>query len=543
MGILNKLLGPTIGAYAPQDDYWYTQRGLTSFTGVNISPETALCISTVFRCVSAIAQDIAAMPLIMYRRTNTGKERARNHPLYEVLHDQPNDWQTSFDWREMIMAHILLRGNAYCIIEEGPRGFADQLIPLNPARMVVKQLPTRRLTYTYTWENGRPETFTQDEIFHLRGLTSDGIVGLSVVALARESFGLGLATEQYGARFFGQGGGPGGVLQVAGTLSPEAGKRLEASWTQAHTGLSTSHKVAVLEKGTEWKQVGLSNEDAQFLSTRNFQIEEIARWFGVPLHRIGHTEKATSWGTGIEQFNLGYVNQTLMPWLKKWEQAIARDLLLAPKVFFAEFLMDHLMRGDTNARFNAYRTAITTGWMTRNEVRERENQNTVEGLDDFLVPQNMATIDDEGEVHPLNDGNPQPQPALPEPPENGRAENSAGIDTRLRLLAYEAAGRIVRKESQAFAKADKRYAGDDQGHREWADEFWAGHSKHISEALHVDLLLAHEYVAKHFNDRHADLELTTEDRTSALATMALGAETASPWRDTQAGTSWHYTER
>ena len=151
--------------------------------------------------------------------------------------------------------------------------------------------------------------------------------------------------------------------------------------------------MAVLEEGTKWTQVGMTNEDAQFLATRGFQIEEIARWFGVPLHRIGHTEKATSWGTGIEQFTLGYVVFTLMSWVTRIEQAIQKDLILEPDRFFAEFLMDHLLRGDTTARYNAYRVAITTGWMTRNEAREKENWNPAEGLDDYLVPQNMSTID------------------------------------------------------------------------------------------------------------------------------------------------------
>ncbi len=514
MGILNRLFGSQIQAYAPDDDYWYTSRVAKSLTGLDVTPETALRISTVFRCVSAISQDIAAMPLIMYRRLPRGKERARNHPLYDVLHDQPNQWQSSFEWREMMMGHLLLRGNAYNLIEPGERGFADQLIPLNPARMKVEQLPNRNLRYTYTWETLRKETYTQDEIFHLRGPSSDGITGLSVVGLARESMGLALATEEFGARVFSQGANLSGVLQVKGTISDEAAKRLGRGFDDRHTGLGKAHGTAVLEEGTTWVQVGMSNEDAQYLGTRDHQIEDLARWFGVPLHRIGHTEKATSWGSGIEQFNLGYIAYTLIPWITRWEQGIQKDLVLRPETFFIEFLLDHLQRGDIRARYNAYRTAIVTGWMTPNEVRERENMNQAPGLDNFLVPQNMAMVDEQGEVHPLNKG--ADQGGMP----SGTGAKS--LDSRLLFFVEEAAGRVVRKENTAVQRAAVRYEDDAEGFRDWADEFWAEHVDFIVEALHLDqaAALAHVDGCKALSPE--ELELTTTERTSQLAALAFG---------------------
>lgn len=523
MGILNRLLAPQMQAHSPADDYWYQTKGAASLTGVSVTPETALTISTVFRCVSAIAQDISGMPLIVYQREDRGKSRARGHPLYELLHDRPNAWQTSFQWREMMMGHLLLRGNAYSLIQAGPRGFVDQLIPLNPARMKVEQLSNRRLKYTYRWENGQSEAYTQDEIFHLQGLSGDGIVGLSVVELARESFGLGLATEQYGARFFGQDASPGGVLQLDGTLSDDAARRLEKSWSQAHGGLAGSHRVAVLEQGTKWQQVGLSNEDAQFLSTRSFQIEETARWFGVPLHRIGHTEKATSWGTGIEQFNLGYIAYTLIPWLRRWEQAISKDLILAPDRFFAEFLLDHLLRGDITARYNAYRVAIVTGWMTRNEVREHENLNPAEGLDDYLVPQNMATIDEVGTIHPVNQSDSNPSTTGPSPGSGAAAKGTVDeVDTRICLIMLEAAARLVRKESLAVARAVKHHAGDNAGWEAWAKEFWSNHAVLIAEVLHLDGETARAYAARCQALHPEDLQLGADLRTTELAVLALG---------------------
>ena len=494
MGILARLLAPSpVQAYAPDDDYWYTSKTAPSLSGVSVDADTALRMSTVFRCVSSIAQDIAGMPLIVYRRTDKGKERAQDHPLYEVLHDRPNHWQTSYEWRETMLGHLLLRGNAYNLIQPGPRGFADQLIPLNPARMKVEQLANLQLRYTYTWEKTlRQEIYTQDEIFHLRGLSSDGIKGLSVIGLARESLGLGIAAEQYGARFFSQDARPGGVLQMDGTLSDEARDRLKKSWDAAHSPMAGKHKTAVLEKGVKWEQVGMSNEDAQFLATRGLQIEETARWFGVPLHRIGHTQGVTSWGTGIEQFTLGYVKFTLLGWVRRLEGAILRDLILAPRTYYAAFLMDHLMRGDITARYNAYRIAVTSGWMTRNEVRALEDMNAAEGLDDFLVAQNMASIDEAGDVQRLNEGPGQPSQGSP-----------AGFDARARLLAQQAADRIVRKELRD---------GD-------LDE--AAHATWVAQVLNVDLATARAYVGRLAGLSKSDLDQTAGDRVTELMSLAL----------------------
>ena len=491
MGLLARLLNPSdVKAFAPDNDYWYTTRTAQALSGVTVTPDTALSISTVFRCVSAISQDIAGMPLIVYRRTDTGKERARDHPLYDVLHDQPNQWQTSFEWREMMLGHLLLRGNAYNLIQHGPRGFADQLIPLSPARMKVEQLANRQLRYTYTWEDLRKEIYTQDEIFHLRGLSSDGVMGLSVVGLARESLGLGIAAEQYGARFFSQNTQPSGVLQMEGELSPEAYARLKKDWEAKHSGLGGAHKVAILEKGLKWEQTGMSNEDAQFLATRGLQIEETARWFGVPLHRIGHTQGVTSWGTGIEQFTLGYIKFTLLGWVRRLEGAILRDLILAPRTYYAAFLMDHLMRGDITSRFNAYRIAVTTGWMSRNEVRQFEDMNSADGLDDYLVAQNMASIDDTGKVQPLNET----------PSEQGQP---SGLDTRARLLAHQAAERIVRKEL-------RHQDLDADGHALW-----------VAQILNLDLDVARQYVARLTRLFGTGFEETASERIEELAALAL----------------------
>lgn len=527
MGFLDAVLGPVATAGPPaSDDFWWGGTPDVVHSGVVITPETALRISTVYRCVAAVSADIASMPLILFQRDGINKSRAPDHPLYQVLHDQPNDWQTSYEWREMMMAHLLLRGNAYNLIQEGPLGFADQLIPLNPARMLVEQLPNRRIRYTYAWEDGQGEVFDQDEIFHIKGFSTDGIVGLSTVALASESFGLGKAAEEFGARFFSQDGTPGGVLTVKGTISPEAGKRLERSWAQARSGLSKSHRTAVLEGGTVWTQVGLSNEDAQFLGTRAFQVEEMARWFGVPLHRIGHTEKATSWGTGIEQFNLGYIAFTLIPWIRRWEQSIRKDLILERdrQMFFVEFLLAHLLQADITKRYNAYDKAIKGGWMNRNEARVLESLNTVPGLDGFLVPQNMAVIGRDGKVVPVN------QPSMPDdddddPPEPvpipGR-DGSQATDMRTVLIVREMVAKTVRKENKASQRAAGRHDGDTAAFNKWADDWWGEHQQEVVANLHLPTVAVEQYINQAKALDPDQLEDTQEERIDQLAAMALG---------------------
>lgn len=518
MAILERLLAPRIQAVepSPADDFWYGPAPSTSVTGINVTAESALTISTVYACVSAIAQDIAAMPLHMYRRlSNGGKERAPNHPLYDLLRHQPNEWQTAFEYWETQVALALLRGNAYSQIVEGPRGFADQLIPLNPARMKVEQLEDDRLRYTYTRENGRPDVFSQEEIFHLRGLGSDGISGLSIVSLAREAMGLAKATEEYGGRFFGQSAEPRGVLQLDGRLSDEGFERLKENWHQVHGGLGGAHKVAILENGVKWQQVGLSNEDSQFLDSRKFQVEEVARWFKVPLQRIGHTERQTTWGTGLEQFNIAYIAYTLLPWLRRIEQQIRMDLVLAPQTFFAEFLMDHLLRGDTTARYTAYGMAIRDGWMNRNEVREKENMNPVEGLDDFLAPQNMAVVDEEGNIQPLS------EPPRPEAPNLVPMEEEEP-DARAVLFATHLAAIAVRREMTRLDWANKRHRDAPDEWDRTMDAFYRQHEDLLSK----DLGISQEKARKYCQYQRANPNIAEEDRIRQLTRLALGGNHA-----------------
>jgi len=345
--------------------------------------------SAVYACVKVLAETIASLPLIVYRRLpNGGKERALEHPQYRLLHDQPNGWQTSFEWREMTQGHVTLRGMAYSEIIPGPRGAVEELIPLHPDRVEPKRLENGSLIYIHRPENGKERRLTQEEVFVLRGLSSDGIKGLSPIEHARESIGLSLATEGYGARFFQNDARPGGVLESPNKLDESAYKNLKTSWAEAYSGVANSHKPAILEQGLTWKQMGMTSEDAQFLETRKFQLSEIARIFRVPPHMIGDLERSTN--NNIEHQSIEFVVHTIRPWLVRWEQAITRDLLIGAGEYFAEFLVDGLLRGDFKTRSEGYASAVTTGWMTPNEVREKENLNPIEGGDELMKPLNMA---------------------------------------------------------------------------------------------------------------------------------------------------------
>lgn len=524
MGVLASLLfgPPRAAAPAADHDFWYRPAGAATQAGVDVSEDGALRISTVFRCVGILAGLVATLPLLMYRRRpDGGKDRATNHPLAAILHDQPNTWQTAFEFREQMQGHLLLRGNAYAEILPGPRGFADQLVPLHPDRVMPKKLDSGRIVYEHRQDNGMRRTLVQDEVFHLRGPSSDGVKGLSVIALARESMGLALATEGFGARLFSQRPTMAGILKHPHRLTSEASKRMAESFTAATTGLANAHLPAVLEEGTDWVSVGMTSEDSQFLETRRFQVADIARWFGVPLPMLNETEKTTSWGTGIEQFMLAFVIHTLMPWLKRWEQAIGRDLVLATETYFAEFLVDALLRGATKERYEAYSIALGgRAWMAPNEARTRENLNRVEGYDEIAREAQGAASS--RSASPARSAAPRP--------EDAGEDEAARAASRARTILSAAAARLVRREILAIQKWAPRHAADAAAWRSWVEDFYANHADRVAEALAVDRHEAQRYTLDHqqalLRDGVAALEDWDHDAAPALVAMAMRGRTA-----------------
>lgn len=364
---------------------------ISNKAGVVVNEETAMRTSAVYACVRVIAETVASLPLPLYKRLPRGKEKATYHPLYTILHDMPNSDMTSFSFRETMMTHLLLWGNAYAQITKRGNQIVE-LWPLHPAYVRIEREPvTNKLIYKYT--SGTQEIiYTGEQILHIQGLSIDGIKGLSPISMARETIGLAQATEEFGSRFFSNGARPGGVLQHPGIVKdPE---RLRKSWEEVYKGVQNSHKIAVLEEGMQYKEIGIPPNDAQFLETRKFQLNEICRIFRVPPHLIGDLERATF--SNIEHQSIDFVVHTIRPWLVRWEQAIQKALIPEEEraIYFAKFTVDGLLRGDFKTRMDGYAVGRQNGWYSANDIRDLEELNPIPeemGGDLYLVNGNMMT--------------------------------------------------------------------------------------------------------------------------------------------------------
>ncbi len=441
---------------------WFSGGSATA-SGVFVDEETALHYSPFFAGVRVISEDLASLPLITYERLARGKRRATGHPLYPLLHDQPNPYMSSVALRETLQGHAMVWGVGYAEIVRNGAGDVTELWPLRPNRM--KPEIKRRaggaftLMYRYTDEvNGFRKMFHPDEILQVNGLGGNGVCGYSLVALARQSIGLGLATETYGAALFANGARPGGALKHPGTLSDGASKRIREGWEDVHRGLDRSHRVAVLEEGVEWQQIGMPPEDAQFLQTRKFSVSDMARWLRLPPHKIGDLEHATY--TNIEHQALDYVTSALRIWLVRWEQAIlTRALTSAERSrFFAEHLVDALLRGDIKSRYEAYAIGRNWGWLSADDIGEMENRNPLpeDRGSVYLVPLNMVPAPSPAEIEAAKS---KPDPAPAPPPEPGEDPN-AGPPRKygLRGRGIEARQRIAERYAKLIAAADRGLA-------------------------------------------------------------------------------------
>jgi HK97 family phage portal protein len=365
-------------------------------SGVNVTEDTALNISAVWACTQLIAGNLASLPLIHYRRAANGdRERATDTKLYRLLHDEPNSEMSSASFLETLQQHVLIWGNAFAEILRDGNGRVVELYPIEPWRVsgVRQNGLAGPLRYRIAQRDGTDEVLAPEEILHIPGLSSNGVWGYSVIRKARESFGLTMATEAFGATFFGKGSTFGGILTHPGAMTPDNVEKLRNSLKDRHEGVDRAHQFIILQGGMTYTPVGIPGRDAQFLQQRQFQLSEIARWFGVPPHLIGDVEKSTSWGAGIQQQTIGFLQFTLRRWLVKWERELNRKLIspLERNLQFIEFQIDALERGDQESRYRAYATGIQWGFMTRNEVRGLENLPQIEGGDTPLVPANMTT--------------------------------------------------------------------------------------------------------------------------------------------------------
>ncbi|EJK8625900.1 phage portal protein [Morganella morganii] len=366
--------------------------GLTydTYSGRRVSPQLAMQLTAVFSCVRVLAESVGMLPCSLYEQLETGNRRAVRERLNRLLSVNPNNYMTPQEFWELLIACLCLRGNFYAYKVKA-LGEVVELLPLEPSSVTPKLNNKWEPEYQVTFPDGRHDTLTQDDIWHVRIFTLDGLTGLSPIAYAKQAVGLGLATEEHGSRLFGNGAVTSGVLQTDQYLKDDAWERLKTDFENRHQGLANAHKPMILEMGLKWQQISMTSEDAQFLETRKFQLEEICRIFRVPLHMIQNTDRATF--NNIENLGIGFINYSLVPYLTRIEQRINAGLVKPSKqgVFYAKFNAGALLRGDMKSRFDAYATGINWGIYSPNECRELEELNPREGGDIWLTPMNMTT--------------------------------------------------------------------------------------------------------------------------------------------------------
>ncbi|WP_374349173.1 phage portal protein [Chitinimonas sp.] len=374
---------------SPWGDFFFTPVGKLSMSGARVTPESALQLSAVYASVRVLSETIACLPINIYRTGDKNKKPAKDHWLWPLLTRRPNRYQNPFEFKEMLQGHLALRGNAYCLMQFDRQGRITELLPRHPDRVKIDLLDNGDYRFQIADQTGKWVPFAREEVWHLRGLSSDGIVGLSPMDIAREAVGLGLSAQSYGARFFQNDAKPtGGWIEFNGTFKDKTSREMfRESWQDAQAAMNRG-RMAVLEHGMKYHEVGVTNDDAQFLETRKFQTEEIARIFRVPPHLIGDLSRSTF--SNIEQQSIDFATYTMTPWAERWEASIEHQLLLDSDEIEVSFDFRRLLRGDAGARASYYHNGILDGWMTRAEAREAEDLPPIDGLDEPLRPLNMV---------------------------------------------------------------------------------------------------------------------------------------------------------
>ena len=409
---------------SPYGRFWFEPVSMFSSAGVRVNPDTAMRLTAVYGCVRALAESFAILPPILYQKDGRNKEPLTNHWLYKLLAKKPNRYQNGFEWRMMLMGHLALRGNAFCHITANSRGEVVELMPLHPDRVRIEIQPDGNYRYLFTDRNGELFIYLREDVFHLKGLSPDIYLGYNPIELARDAVGIGLSSQAYGARFFENDAKPaGGWIEHPGSFKDKEAKLIfRESWQEMQAG-GNRGKTAVLENGMKFHEIGINNADAQFLETRRFTVEDVARIFGVPPHRIGHLEQSTN--NNIEHQGLEFVTYTMTPWVTAWEAKVAELLINDDEDLELKFNFAQLLRGDSKARSLFYHNGILDGWMTRNEPRVWEDLEPLPGLDEPLRPLNMMpeaeadtaadaeAVDDEETVNDEGASAPNPKELKP----------------------------------------------------------------------------------------------------------------------------------
>lgn len=392
-------------------------------SGKPVNERTAMQTTAVYACVRILAEAVASLPLHVYEyQDDGGKKLVHDHPLYYLLHDEPNPEMTSFVFRETLMSHLLIWGNAYAQIIRDGAGRVLGLYPLLPDKMDVQRDNRGNIYYVYSRNSDENPMFKEygdirlkaEDVLHIPGLGFDGLIGYSPIAMAKNAVGMTLACEEYGASFFANGANPGGVLEHPGVLKDPS--KVRESWNSVYRGVNNAHKIAVLEEGMKYQQIGIPPEEAQFLETRKFQINEIARLYRIPPHMIGDLDKSSF--SNIEQQSLEFVKYTLDPWVIRWEQSLQRSLLLPGEKgkYFIKLNVDGLLRGDYQSRMNGYAVGRQNGWFSANDIREMENMNPIpdeEGGSLYLINGAMTKLADAGAFAGKDTGQTREEKKLP----------------------------------------------------------------------------------------------------------------------------------
>lgn len=469
MGMLTKLLNPKAATLRDPPDWFYESiGGNKTSAGIRVNETSAWNVSGVYACIRIISETIASLPLSVYRNLDRGKEQLSNHHIHRLLHDTPNEEMTAMVFRETLSNNLLSWGNAYAEIQRNGSNRPIALWPLLSSRVTPERNQNGQIQYKLVEDSGNIRYLNPMDVLHIPGMGFNGIVGQSVIRLAKETVGLTLASEEFGATFFGNGAHASGVLEHPEQIGSDAHERLRKNWNEMHQGSKNSNKVAILEEGMKWKPITIPPDDAQFLETRKFQMEEIARWYNVPPHKIGILDKATF--SNITEQSIGFVVDTIRPWLVRWEQEINRKLFSQnERNLFVKHNASGLMRGDPKTRSEFYAKLFNLGAMSPNDIREMEDENPVPDGDTYYRPLNMQEL---GAVEPVE-----------------KEDN-----TREDKLTESIAQRLATKEQKAVEQAIKNRAGNKgRGFNTWARNFYRKYTSVVADGLAVDQEKARHY--------------------------------------------------
>lgn len=529
--IVSWLVGAAAPSGNPLDDrYYQTSRG-TYTAGQVVSPETAMRVGAVYRCVSILANVLAMFPKAMYERMDRGRHEAPEHPLDPLISFRPNSRQTAFEFWRLVCYHLVLRQNAYVQIVPGTkgRGWVGELVPLHPDRVKgPEELPSGRLRYEYTQANNQKVPMIAGiDIWPISGLSADGLKGLSMMDVASDTIGVSMAAERHAARFFERGVKATGVLQHPGKLTGETAKEMGESFGRAYGGEVGAGRTPVLWDKMVFQPVSLNLKDQEFLDSRKFSVAEIARWFGVPPHMVGDVERSTSWGTGIEQQGLHFLIYSLLPWIELLEQSIRFNLVVQPERYYPKFNVNALLRMDAKAQADVFSILINKGVLSPNECRELLERNPRDGGDEYVdiakpAPAPFAP-------RPPFPPRDEPPPADEPPPDESPGAAAARVEAVAQALAGGAAGALIAEEGGALQKLAKEHAKSTDAWRAAVAGFYGRFAARVAAALSCSKSVAKAWCETRrdvvIEAGLASLDKATQELAAAdLAAMARGGK-------------------